>query len=94
MMGMNYKLDDYLKILVDAIKSNDVLMHEGLPVTVEEFLDEFNVKLTAMETTLHVDIAPKSGEGHDYMFQIDLETGKVNSEGIAIGEILPEPDFS
>jgi len=85
-------LNEYLEILVEAILMEDLLRHEGIPDTVEEMLEEFDVKLTPMETYLLVDMAPKSGEGHDYMFRIDLESGKVISNTITIGEVLSDPE--
>lgn len=85
-------LNEYLKLVVEAIQKDDLLRHEGIPDTVEDLLLELDVKLTPMETYLLVDMAPKSGMGHDYMFRVDLETGRVISNTIAIGEIIPDPE--
>ena len=85
-------LNEYLKFLVEAIQKDDVLRREGIPDILEEILEEFDVKLTTIETYLLVDMAPKSGEGHDYMFRVDMGSGKVITNTLTIGEIIPDPE--
>jgi hypothetical protein len=85
-------LSEYLKTVVDAIQAEELMRHEGLPDTVEMFLEYFNIKIIPMDSALSVDIWPKSGEGHDYMFRVDKEAGKIIYDSLAIGEILPDPE--
>ncbi len=81
----------YLRMVLEAIQREPLLLNEGLPTTEEAFLEEFHIKIDRKNITVHVDIAPKSGEGHDYMFSINTLTGKINSDSITIGELIPEP---
>ena len=82
---------EYMDVLINAIQQEPILSDEGLPITTEALLDEFNIKITRSGITLHVDMAPKSGEGHDYMFTVNTDTGLIDPKSIAIGEVLPEP---
>jgi hypothetical protein len=82
----------HMKIVLKAISQNSVLRWEGVPDTEEELMEAFEVKITSDESTLFVDLAPRSGEGHDYMFRIDLKTGRVIDNSITIGEIIPDPE--
>ena len=54
-------------------------------------LDEFYIKINWKVLVLDVDLAPKSGEGHNYMFSVNILTGKIDPDSISIGEIEPEP---
>lgn len=82
----------HMKRVLKAISQNSILRWEGVPDTEEELMEAFEVKITSDESTLFVDLAPRSGEGHDYMFRIDLKTGKVIENSITIGEIIPDPE--
>ena len=78
-----------MKTVLEAIKSDSILTEEGVPYTEEELKEQFNVKITGFFPYINVDLAPRSGEGHDYMFRINIVTGKVEQNSIAIGEVIP-----
>ena len=59
----------YLKRVIEAILRDELLRNEGLPKKEEEMLEYFHIKITWRVLFLDVDLAPKSGMGHDYFFQ-------------------------
>ena len=62
----------HINKIVKAINAEELLAGEGLPSTSEALLEEFYVKVEATGRFLSVDMAPKSGEGHDYMFRVGI----------------------
>jgi hypothetical protein len=85
-------MGEHMERVLKAISQNSILRWEGVPDTEEELMEAFEVKVTSDESTLFVDLAPRSGEGHDYMFRIDLKTGRVIVNSITIGEIISDPE--
>jgi hypothetical protein len=85
-------LPEHLKTVIVAIRANHIMGCEGVPETERELLDTFNVKILSKEKIIHVDLAPKSREGHDYAFSIDRKTGKIIETSIVIGELIPDPE--
>lgn len=82
----------HLKRVIDAIQRESIFCNEGIPTIEEALLEEFNVRINRKGITLHVDLAPKSGKGHDYMFSVNILTGKIDKNSITIGELISEPE--
>jgi hypothetical protein len=72
--------------VIDTTRSKSILLDEGLPVTRDELLEEFDARIKEEADGLIVDLAPYSVERHDYFFKVDKETNGV-TEGVIIGEI-------
>lgn len=72
-------------------KDAKFLASEYMEDNLEDYLKDFNV--TIHVSTLHfvVDLGPKSGEGHDFNFEINRVTGRINQDSLVVGEVIKEP---
>lgn len=60
--------------------------------TLEDYLEDSYVTIFVSLKEFTLDIAPKSGEGHDFSFCINRLTGKVDEGSMMVGELISEPD--
>jgi hypothetical protein len=79
------------KEMLEYVLQNDpILKPEGLPTTIEELQTEFGIVITEEKTEYYISLGPLSGEGHDFMFDINKITKKVGS--VDVGEVISEPE--
>lgn len=58
--------------------------------SIEEWSRDFSVTVVESSSRIYLDLAPKSGEDHDFTIFIDSETREIT--GIDVGEVIPEPE--
>ncbi|MCX5686735.1 MAG: hypothetical protein NTW09_04680 [Candidatus Omnitrophica bacterium] len=77
--------------LVDIVLKGqgDLGVYGNLSGGVDSLIKEMRITITDKGAYYAVDMAPRSGQGHDFSFTIDKGTGR-RSE-VAIGEVLPPP---
>lgn len=84
------------KKIVDSVnkslkKDVNFLASEYLEDDLEDYLKDFNVTIHVSNLHFVVDLGPKSGEGHDFNFEISRLTGKINKKSLVVGEVIKEP---
>jgi hypothetical protein len=72
-------------------KDAKFLASECLEDNLEDYLKDFHVTIHVSNLHFVVDLGPKSGEGHDFNFEINRVTGKINQDSLAVGEVIKEP---
>jgi len=80
--------------LIDrALKEQgDLGVYGDLSGGINEIAEKMYVKISEHDDSYSVSIWPKSGKGgHDFSFTVDKSTGMMSD--VAVGEILPEPDY-
>ncbi len=70
----------------------DFLELECLSGDLEEYTKDFHIKLIEKGTKNIVDLAPKSGEGHDFMFFIRKKTKRIDRDSLSVGSVIQPPD--
>ena len=84
--------DQIIDLLASAISQDaEFLYAEGYPGILEEWIPDSLITLTEGHSRIHVDVAPRSGEGHDASFSIDKATGLLDRGSLAVGEVIPPP---
>lgn len=68
------------------------LESECLVGGLKEYMEEFVVTIKDGESRYIIDLNPKSGEGHDFLFSVDKNTGRIDMQSLAVGEVLPDPE--
>ncbi len=82
-----------IETIDDALqKAREFLKKECLDASLQACLREFNVTVHVTGLAYAVDLAPRSGEGHDFSFRVDKATGLLDTSSLCTGEVIPEPD--
>ncbi len=73
-------------------EQEDLGAYGNLSGGLEDVTKDMNIKIEEEDNHYSIDIYPKSNTGgHDFSFTIDKTTGQRSD--VAVGEILPPPDF-
>ena len=83
--------------IIDAVNGaieadSQFFASETLSGTLKEYSGEFIVTISESETSYRIDMAPRSGEGHDFGFAVDKDSGKVDRGSLVVGQVEPEPE--
>ena len=70
----------------------DFLEPECLIGGLKEYTEEFVVTIKDAKSVYGIGLNPKSGAGHYFSFSVDKNTGRIDRQSLAIGEISPEPE--
>lgn len=91
--GYNEDSSKVIDIINKAIQLDaQFLESECLVGGLKEYMEEFVVTINDSGSRFFIDLNPKSGEGHDFSFSVDKNTGRIDRQSLAVGWVLPEPE--
>ena len=73
-------------------KDRDFFDNEGLRGTLEDYSFDLNIRIIDHGFKYEVDMAPKSGAGHDFNFIVKKRSRKVDKDSLMVGEVISEPE--
>ena len=81
------------RAIVDAAlkKHGDLGPSGDLSAGLDQLETEFTVQLSPEDERILVSLAPLSGEGHDFSFDVSRTTGEISN--VAVGTVLPPPEL-
>ena len=86
------RLSEAINIINYAIDlEKDYLEKECLTGNLKDFQSDFFVKIVDHGSKFEVDLAPKSGEGHDFNFIVKKHKKQLIRDSLSIGEVISEP---
>lgn len=65
---------------------------ECLTGNLEAYTVDLYVRIFDLGSKFEVDLAPISGEGHDFGFTIKKKSKKVDLDSFSVGELISEPE--
>ncbi len=85
--------DELIQIVDKALKEGgDLGAYGDLSYGLEELTKDSRITITETTEEIYVDMAPTSGGGHDFSFDINKSTGKMDPNSVCIGEIEEEEE--
>jgi len=93
-----YKGDiKYKKVAIELLdkvlkEQGDLGVYGGLTGGINTLKKDMNIEITEEKDKYSISISPKSQSGHDFSFSISKKSGKISGV-VAVGNILPPPDF-
>ncbi|MHA1147937.1 MAG: hypothetical protein ACTSR8_06795 [Promethearchaeota archaeon] len=88
------KIEKAIRKINKALEDDkEFLEAEYLTGILKDYTEEFNITIYNKKTRYDIDLGPKSGEGHDFQFSINKVTGRLDKDSLAVGEVIPPPDF-
>ena len=70
-------------------KYGDFGVYGNLSLGLRSILEENRVEISDLGLRLNVSIAPLSGAGHDFQFEIDKESLRIS--GLVVGQVISPP---
>jgi len=87
------KIEEAISIVNEAIEKERAFFDkECLTGSLENYTSDLYVRIIDHGSKLEVDLAPISGEGHDFNFSVKKKSKKVDLDSFSVGELISEPD--
>ena len=71
----------------------EILKTEGLIGNLKDYLEDLYIRIFDEKREYHIDLGPKSGEGHDFTFSIKKKTNRIDLSSLCIGEVIQPDDY-
>lgn len=82
-----------IEVINKAIeKERTFLDSECLYGTLKDFQSDLNITIFNKKKHYYIDLGPKSGEGHDFSFNVLKTKEKIDRDTFSVGEVISEPD--
>lgn len=86
------KKSKFINILEDALKADkEFLESECLDDNIEELISDLRLTIIDQGSKLEIDLAPISGEGHDFNFLVKKRSKRIVKDSLMVGEVISEP---
>lgn len=83
----------FINILEYALKADkEFLESECLDDNVEDLISDLRLTIIDHGSKMEIDLAPISGEGHDFNFLVKKRSKRIVKDSLMVGEVISEPE--
>jgi hypothetical protein len=82
---------ELVNILEDALKNDrEFIKSVYLDDTIEDLISDLRLTIIDRGSKLEIDLAPISGEGHDFNFLVKKRSKRIVKDSLMVGEVISE----